>query len=139
LAQELLPRYQNIFHTYDSSLWTTRLPSGLDPRRIKEQPKAAIQFIQDLTIQRVVYPPGIVWIPFHVDQACLAQDAQVVRDEIGRHVQRVTQHTIALDALHEHVQDAQAFGLCQHFELVGESQQVCGWSVNASDCQGYLL
>jgi hypothetical protein len=120
-------------------LGTTHPPSGLDPRRIEEQPEAAIQFIQGLTVQRVVYPPCIVRIPFHVDQAYLAQNAQVVRDEVGRHVQRVTQHTVALEALHEHVQDTQAFGLCQYSKQVSKRSQVSRWLVNASDCQGYLL
>lgn len=96
------------------------MPPGLDPRWVRERGEGQIQPIQGLVIQQVEYTPGIVWATFDWYESCLAQDKQVARDEVGRHPQCIAQPGVALSALHQQVQDAQAFGFGPYLELAGK-------------------
>ena len=83
----------------------------LDAFGIEERAKGGIEFFQRGAVDRVVHPARVQCITFHIHQTHRAQFAQMVRNQVGRHIQGISQFAIALHAFHQQVEDEQAFGL----------------------------
>ena len=66
-----------------------------------------IQLSQLLPVDGMIDPARILLVALALHQADVVQDVQVVRDQAERKAQSLGDLAVALDALHQHVENAE--------------------------------
>jgi len=78
------------------------------------------QLLRCFSIHRVVDPARVLGIALALNQAGLAQDAHVMRDQVQRQAQPPRDLAVTLHALHQQVEDPQAPVMGERLERQGQ-------------------